>query len=288
MPELPEVETIRRELQAVLPPRRIRSVEVRLAKIVKLPSATFRRRLRGARVRHVLRRAKLLMLELSNGWTVVIHLKMSGQLIWRPVRGRLRVGGHPIPGGLDQLPNRYSHVILELDGGTLFFNDQRQFGFVKLVPTADRARWVSDAGYGPEPLERSFTFGRFDRILRRHGRKRIKPTLLDQTVIAGVGNIYADESCFAARVRPARRIATLTAIERRALYRGLRSIMHLSIRKKGTSADAYLTSTGQKGSMMPFLKVYGRGGQHCRRCRGTIRKTVLAGRGTHYCPDCQR
>lgn len=288
MPELPEVETIRRELQAVLPGRRIRRVDVHLAKIVKLSTASFRRRLVGAAIRRIGRRAKLLLIELSNNWTIIIHLKMSGQLIWRPKRGRMRVGGHPIPGGLDGLPNTYSHVVLTLNGGTLFFNDQRQFGFVKLVSTDQLKAWLQAVGYGPEPLVAAFTFDVFVDILRRHARQRIKPTLMDQSVIAGVGNIYADEACFAARIRPARRIATMNRHERRALYRGLRAVMELSLRKKGTSADAYLTTNGQKGGMMPCLKVYGRGGQACRRCGTTITKTVLAGRGTHYCSHCQR
>lgn len=288
MPELPEVETIRRELEAVMPGARVTRVDVRLPKIVKEMMSRFQRAVRGATIESVRRRAKLLLIQLSTGHTILIHLKMSGQLIWVPNHGRMKVGGHPIPGGIYDLPNTYSHVIFHTDCGVLYFNDQRQFGFVRLIATPALATWLEVQGYGPEPLEKDFTVENFLDILYRHRRKRIKPTLLDQTVIAGVGNIYADEACFAARVRPSRRIQTMTLAERRAIYRGLRTIMNLSIKKRGTTADAYRTANGDKGGMMPFLKVYARDGEPCRRCRSIIKKTVLAGRGTHYCPNCQR
>jgi len=288
MPELPEVETIVRELQAVMPRAKVTAIDVSLPKIVKLSVAKLRRLLVGSTVRRVHRRAKLALIEFSSGQTVLIHLKMSGQLIWREKNGRLRVGGHPIPRGIENLPNKYSHVVFLTNRGTLFFNDQRQFGFVKLIPTIQLESWLETEGYGPEPLDSLFTLEHFLTILKQHQRKRLKPTLLDQSVIAGIGNIYADETCFLGKVRPSRRISSLTVAERKALYKGLRYILTLAIEKKGTTADAYRTATGDKGSMLPFLKVYGRDGQKCKRCDGVITKTVLAGRGTHYCPTCQR
>ncbi len=288
MPELPEVETIRRELQAVLPGRRIQQVKVDLPKMVKLPLAKFRREMTGATITSIHRRAKLVLFHLSNGWTMIIHLKMSGQLIWQPVRGRLRVGGHPIPGGLTDLPNAYSHAVFRMTGGTLYFNDQRQFGFVKLLPSLKLNAWLEDQGYGPEPLEDRFRLADFLKILETHKRQRLKPMLLDQTVIAGVGNIYADEAAFAAKVRPMRRVSSLTLAEKKALYHGLRAVMTLAISRKGTTADAYRTANGRPGGMLPFLKVYGRAGQRCKRCGGTIKKITFVSRGTHFCPDCQR
>lgn len=288
MPELPEVETIVRQLQLVMPRAKVTALDVRLPKIVKVPVRKLRRAIVRATVRRVHRRAKLVILDFSSGQTILIHLKMSGQLIWQARNGKLRIGGHPIPKGIENLPNKYSHVILVTNHGTLFFNDQRQFGFVKLIPTIRLEAWLETEGYGPEPLDSLFTVEHFFAILQTHRRKRLKPTLLDQKVIAGIGNIYADETCFFARVRPSRRIASLTRVERQALYRGMRSILALAIAKKGTTADAYRTATGDKGSMMPFLKVYSREGQRCKRCSGSITKTVLAGRGTHYCPSCQR
>lgn len=288
MPELPEVETIARELQQVMPRVRVTGLEVRLPKIVKLPLARLRRALVGSHIQRVHRRAKLVLIDFSSGQTIVIHLKMSGQLIWRSRTGRLRVGGHPIPHGVEHLPNKYSHVIITTNRGVLFFNDQRQFGFVKLVPTKAIERWLEDEGYGPEPLSDDFTLTVFENILKRHRVKRVKPTILDQTVIAGIGNIYADESLFYARIRPTRRIWTLSPMERHDLWRGIRHVMNLAIKHKGTTADAYRTANGRPGGMMPYLRVYGRAGQPCKRCDGTIKKITLAGRGTQYCPSCQR
>lgn len=288
MPELPEVETIRRELQAVLPGSRLTKLEVALPKMVKIGLPTFRRRVLKASMLVVERRAKLLMIGLSSGWTLLIHLKMTGQLIWRPTRGRLRVGGHPIPGGLDHLPNKYSHVVFTTNRGVLFFNDQRQFGYVKMVPTKTLVPWLEKQGYGPEPLLDDFTFAVFTAILDQHAKKKVKPTLLDQAVIAGVGNIYADESLWYAKVRPDRRIASLTESERKLIYRGLRHTMELSLRHNGTTANSYRRPSGQKGDMVKFLNVYGRHGLPCKRCHTRIARMVLAGRGTHYCPRCQR
>ncbi len=287
MPELPEVETIARELHAVLPGRKILRVDIQLPKMIRLTTASFRRRVVGQKIVGVQRRAKLLLISLQNGWTIIIHLKMSGQLIWQPTHGRMRVGGHPIPRGIEDLPNKYSHVVFVCTGGTLYFNDQRQFGFVKLIASEKLPAWFIEQGYGPEPLGDDFTQENFFALLTKHQRKRLKPTLLDQRVIAGIGNIYADETCWLGRVRPSRRISTLMQKERVALYRGLRKILTLAINKKGTTSDAYRTATGDKGSMMPFLNVYGRDTKKCKRCGSTIEKTVLAGRGTHYCPKCQ-
>lgn len=271
-----------------MPSSRIIGLQVGLPKIVKRPLARFRRGVINARVKKVHRRAKLLLIDLSSGQTVVIHLKMSGQLIWRSRSGRLKVGGHPIPRGTIELPNKYSHVIFVTNRGTLFFNDQRQFGFVKMVPTDELERWLEDQGYGPEPLNDDFTLAVFDGLMKRHRVKRVKPTLMDQTVIAGIGNIYADEALFYAKVCPTRRIKTLALSERRDLWKGIRHVMNLAIKHKGTTADAYRTATGQPGGMMPFLRVYGRAGEACKRCDGTITKITLAGRGTHYCPGCQQ
>lgn len=287
MPELPEVETIARELHGVMSGTRITGLIVSLPKMIKLPLRRFRRRVIGARVKRVHRRAKLALVDLSNGQTIIIHLKMSGQLIWKGKR-RLIVGGHPIPGGTLNLPNKYSHVIFVTTKGTLFFNDQRQFGYVRLVKTAELEPWLESQGFGPEPLADDFTVSLFLDRLKRHRAKRVKPTIMDQHVIAGVGNIYADEACHYAKIRPARRIRTLTVTERRSLYGGIRHVMLLSIKHNGTSTSDYLTAGGQKGSMNKFLRVYGRDGQRCKRCGGTIQKIVLAGRGTHYCPNCQR
>lgn len=288
MPELPEVETIVRELEAVLPGRTVQTVDIRLAKIAHQPQGYVRRMLVGEKIRSVERRAKVILLKFSGQMNVVIHLKMSGQMIWVPKKGTMKVGGHPIPHGIENLPNKYSHVIFTFTGGTLYFNDQRQFGYVKILTDEEVTAWLELQGYGPEPLDRAFTLEVFQAILKKRAKKRLKPTLLDQTVIAGIGNIYADETCYLGKVQPQRRISTLRPKEIVGLYHGLQHILRLSIKKKGTTANAYRTATGDKGSMMPFLDVYGRDGEPCHRCGTILKKTTLAGRGTHYCGKCQR
>ncbi|MEK7552864.1 MAG: zinc finger domain-containing protein, partial [Patescibacteria group bacterium] len=140
----------------------------------------------------------------------------------------------------------------------------------------------------PEPLAKSFTPTQLETILKRYPRRRLKPTLLDQTQLAGLGNIYVDESCFAARLRPDRLIKTLTSNEIKKLRREIIRLLKLAILKGGTSTRDYRRSDGRTGGFLPYLKVYGRAGQTCRRCRNMILKTKLAGRGTHFCPHCQK
>ncbi len=275
MPELPEVETIRRQLAREVTGAVIRSVDVRFGKRLNLPAAKFAATVRGARIADVGRRAKLLIFTLANGWTMVAHLKMTGRFLL------VREGARP---------NKHTHVVFHLSGGRqLFFEDVRKFGFIKLFPTADVARDVFEKEqYGPEPLEKSFGFDRFAGCLLAHASRRIKQALMDQTCIAGIGNIYADESLWRAAVRPDRRISTLSRSELQKLYRGILTSFRESIRYHGTSADMYVDLYGRQGSYVPRLRVYGREGLRCYRCGGIIAKTRLGGRGTHFCPKCQK
>ncbi len=287
MPELPEVETVRRELAPVLLHRRFRSVDIRLSKLLQGSVGAFQRAVVGSRVRSLDRRGKLLLVALTSGWTLAVHLKMSGQLLWQSSDGHVKGGGHPIPGSLDRLPNRYSHAIFTLSGGRLFFNDQRQFGFLKTVKTVALDRWLETQGIGPEALDPSFRFPDFVLRLRSRRRARVKATLLDQRFIAGLGNIYADEALFASRIRPTRRIGSLSVAERRQLFQAIRSVLRFSLAKRGTTFHLFRRPEGTAGGMLPYLKVYGRAGHPCRRCGSTIEKIRLGGRGTHYCPHCQ-
>ncbi|MFA5051688.1 MAG: bifunctional DNA-formamidopyrimidine glycosylase/DNA-(apurinic or apyrimidinic site) lyase [Patescibacteria group bacterium] len=288
MPELPEVETISRQLDRVLRGRRILGLTVRLPKMVRGASAVFKRAIIGAKIVSISRRAKLVVFSLSNGWSFLIHLKMTGQLVFRQGR-KLRVGGHPIKNGLRDLPNRYSHVIFNLDKGVmLYFNDMRRFGFVQARKTAELDEYFSIQRYGPEPLQRGFTEQRFLGLLGGKRSHRIKPLLMDQTFIAGIGNIYAAEACFAARIKPDRRVRSITIRERRLLYRKLMAILKKAVRLKGTSADNYIDAYGQPGRYVPKLMVYGRAGKSCYRCGGTIKSGLLAGRGTAWCSGCQK
>lgn len=294
MPELPEVETIRRQLASELTGKTVRSVLVRTRKMVRGSATTLVRTARRARVTAVGRRAKYIYISLTNGYTLLLHLKMTGQLIYR--RGRvLRVGGHPIANGTVGLPNRYTHVIVTFtDGGTLYFNDQRRFGFLQLIRTARLEEYFTGRKLGPEPLSRDFTLAFFTSLCSKRRNTTIKQLLMDQTAIAGIGNIYAAEACFYAKVRPMRKARTLTAVERRKLYQGIRAILPKAIAAQGSSADAYVDAYGtvdgdvNAGTYVPRLKVYGRAGQPCLRCRSIIKTVRLGGRGSAYCPGCQR
>lgn len=287
MPELPEVETIRRDLARVLRGRTVRAFQVRKPKLLRGASAQlFRRRVVGARILAVARRAKQLVLTLSSGYTLLVHLKMTGQLVLASPARALKVGGHPIV-GVHGVPNRYTYVTLRLaGGGALYFNDVRQFGYWRLVPTPELPRVFSKIG--PEPLSDEFTLSRFSASLARRRRTSIKAALLDQSVVAGIGNIYADESLFAARLKPSRRVMTLRAVEVATLWRSIRQVLRRAVAARGTSFNSYVDGLGRAGTYWDKRLVYGRRGESCPRCGRTIVRTVVAGRGTHYCKHCQR
>ncbi|TSC77124.1 MAG: formamidopyrimidine-DNA glycosidase [Parcubacteria group bacterium Gr01-1014_31] len=286
MPELPEVETIRRELQRRLLVQTLRAVEVRVPKMAHPSAAALRRELAGKKILAVKRRAKMLVCELPGQRYLVFHLKMTGQLVFVPRSGRTVSGGHPIP-NLGVLPNIFTHVIFRFrSGGTLYFNDQRKFGWVKLVD-ADGLHELT-AHLGMEPLSGAYTWEAFARAAHRYPNRTIKQVLMDAERIAGVGNIYADESCFCARLRPTRRVRTIRENDLRILYRCIPRVLQLALRHKGTTRDTYRRVNGQSGYMAPFLNVYGRKGKPCRRCKTPIVKTVVGQRGTHYCPCCQK
>ncbi len=287
MPELPEVETIRLGLLKRLKGVKISSVEVRKDKIVRGSSKKFIQLLKGKKFTTIARRGKLLVFHLSDGeHYMLVHLKMTGQLIYE--KGKtLIAGGHSWPSLQDPLPNKYSHVIISFaDGSHLFFNDMRQFGYMELADEK-RLQVVLDI-FGPEPLEKDFTFELFEKMLGKRSIA-IKAVLLNQTVLAGVGNIYADESLFLAGIKPTRRVNTLTTAEKRRLYKAIPVILRRAITYGGTTFSNYRDVEGKKGNFTRLLKVYGRGGQICVKCKKTtLVKETVAGRGTVWCPTCQR
>ena len=230
---------------------------------------------------------------------LLIHLKMTGQLIYRePVRGMkgaaggsklVLAGGHPIPAVDGALPSKVTHATFTFDDGSqLFYNDLRQFGYLKLMRTADVPAVPIVATFGPEPLERGFTAKRFAELLQRRPTAKLKPLLLDQTFIAGLGNIYVDESLNLAKLHPLRRAGSLTAVQRAALYRAIKSVLRKAIKMGGTSDNTYVTIRGGRGDYLRVARVYHRTGEPCRACGTPIKRMVVAGRGTHYCPRCQR
>jgi len=283
MPELPEVETLRRELERALVGRVFRSVKVSWPKtITPLTVTEFSRRLKNQKIESVERRAKILFLDLTNGESLAIHLKMTGQLIFQPGHGKIIGGGQP-----QSNPFQYTRVVFNFtDDSRLFFNDLRKFGWLRLLPAQDKK--ILAARHGIEPLSPKFNLKTLAAILQRYPERKLKQILLDQTLIAGLGNIYVDESCFAARLRPARRLKTLRLAEIEKLRRAIKKILRLAVAKGGTSARDYRRSDGSRGGFVPYLKVYGHGGQPCRKCGRPIKKIRLAGRGTHFCSRCQK
>jgi len=269
MPELPEVETIARGLQELLIGRQFIGVRVGWENLVARPTVEeFKRGLVGQRILGVKRRGKYLVFTLSSGGSLIVHLRMTGRLL--------------IKNADDEL-DKHDHLIFELDDAReLRFNEVRKLGRVYLVDNEDEV--VGDLG--PEPLDDDFTSADFAALLSGR-RGMIKPLLLKQQFMAGVGNIYADEALFAARIHPERRADTLTAEEAEGLYHALRQVLRQGIENRGTTLTAYRDAEGREGENQDYLRVFRRAGQPCPRCGTPIERTVVGGRGTYFCPKCQ-
>ncbi|MBI4049894.1 MAG: bifunctional DNA-formamidopyrimidine glycosylase/DNA-(apurinic or apyrimidinic site) lyase [Candidatus Doudnabacteria bacterium] len=335
MPELPEVETIKRGLQRTIVGKTIQSVEVRLPKIISLgpltvsnirknsraKAAKFEKVLGGRKIVGIKRRAKMLMIKfvppqawggikgeveprskqqpLSNSplargergtWWLLVHLKMTGQFIFVKKGQRKIMKIFNVVGSRRlELPHQYTHVIFHFtDGSTLYYNDLRQFGYLRLVRDSeiDQVRELKE--FGPEPLSRDYTYGCFAAKARTRPRLTVKQFIMDPKVVAGVGNIYSDEIMYCARVRPMRKVKSLQAAELKKLYNCVPKILKEALRYHGSSVGDYFRVDGSEGTYGKRHRVYGRGGQKCRRC-GTIIKTVkLGGRTGSYCPNCQK
>ncbi|HMQ95818.1 MAG TPA: DNA-formamidopyrimidine glycosylase family protein [Candidatus Saccharibacteria bacterium] len=342
MPELPEVETVRRGLARLLLGRVVRRVTV-FDSPKSFPNAPeqVEHFLYGASVVAVRRRAKVLIIDLSTNYSLVIHLKMTGQLIFRtisfasslathsprstlfsesapgtsiersaeislgsisqsPQRSVARsealpsdmqsfAGGHPNDSLIGELPDRSTRVLLEFtDGSHLYFNDQRKFGWIKLMPTAEVEQLPFFQKVGPEPLEETTTAAEFVQRIRRRTGSMVKPAILDQSVIAGVGNIYADEALWAANIHPETRVRDLSDVQLKVLFTEIVHILQLSIDKGGSTDKNYVDAEGRKGSYLQFARVFRREGQSCyRHPDEVITKVKVAGRGTHICLVCQ-
>lgn len=287
MPELPEVETVRRGLHELIIGRKIKGVTHDTPKGFPNADVDVRNFLVGAEIVAVRRRAKVLLVDLSTDYTLVIHLKMTGQLVFRAT-GVAFGAGHPNDSLIGDLPDKSTRVTIAFsDGSHLYFNDQRKFGWMRLMPTIEVPNIDFMQKVGPEPLEADFTAEQFAERFTRRKKSPIKAALLDQTVVAGVGNIYADESLWGAKVHPLRRVETLTKNEFKLLYSELREVMNLAIEKGGSTDKNYVNAEGKKGSYMDFARVFRREGKECPRCGTEIIKTRAAGRGTHTCPKCQ-
>lgn len=274
MPELPEVETIKLQLEKEIKGKEIRDVRVNEARLVNLPASRFQKILAGLKIEKIRRRAKVLIFELSKKYQLFIHLKLTGQLFFQST-----INNH--------LLREPQIVFTFTDNSRLFYNDLRRFGWLKLFKREQGEKFLIEEKFGPEPLEKEFTLEIFKSLLENRSRMKIKPCLMDQRFIAGIGNVYAAEICFFAKVRPTRLNKTLTEQEKKDLYFGIKKILSEAIKQKGSSVDAYLDIYAEEGEYIPFLKVYQRAGKECFQCRTKIKEIRLVGRSTCFCPKCQ-
>lgn len=272
MPELPEVETIARTLASQVRGKRIVAIEKldweRMVETPDLPC--FRRALVGRSIERVGRRAKWLLLTLDAGWTLALHLRMSG-----------RIGIY----GPEVLPDQHTHLVLRLgDGRRVFFRDPRKFGRARLLDAAGLA--ALNAACGPEPLDPAFGPDDLAALLARR-RTRLKPLLLNQRIIAGMGNIYVDESLWGARLHPLCIANSLAPDESHQLYAAIRTVLTRAIELGGSTLRDYRNGYGENGHNQKHFSVYGRAGEACPRCGTSVERIVVAQRGTYLCPACQ-
>lgn len=283
MPELPEVETIKLSLQRKIVGLVIKKVEVKSQN--SFPGDP--QEVEGRKVLNIWRRAKILVIELSGEATLLFHLKMTGQLIYED--GKRLIGGHPTPDMTGPMPNKHTRVIFEFsDGSRLFFNDQRRFGWVKVIGFGSWAMSRELKELGPEPLEKGFTWEVLKNNLLRHKSQPVKVTMMDQKVVAGVGNIYANEACFKAGVDPTTKVAALDDENFQKLYQGIIKSLQDGIKHGGSTRAHFVDPNGRKGYFLDYAHVYGKEGQKCRKCGAVIKKITLGGRGTYFCPICQK
>lgn len=285
MPELPEVETIRRDLREKILGKEISRVDVLRAKIVRADHGRFKNFLKNKKIKDIDRVGKLLMFDFGDQHHLFVHLKMTGQLIYVD-SDNLVAGGHSDGPDLLVVPNVHTRaVIYFVDSSVLYFNDMRAFGYLQLANELEKQAVIKK--YGIEPLADNFTINNFEQALK--GKKTtIKAVLLNQGIISGIGNIYADEVCFEAKIKPIRLVSTLTKQDTKRLYTAIQKIIKKAIQERGTTFNNYVDPHGKKGNFLSFLKVYGKGGEPCLVCKNKLKKVRVAARGTVFCSVCQK
>ncbi len=300
MPELPEVENLRIGLERAIVGQKILSVKVTKPKLVSgrgtkriaspKKQKEFIAGLTGEKFLAVERRAKNLIFKLSHGKTMVGHLKMSGQFVYSPKSHNLKAvtGGHPIELSETKLPNKHSHIIFELEKGTLYYNDTRMFGYLLYYPNPKSLEKENHFGdYGVEPLSKEFTVKHLsDSVDRKNGK--IKAVLMDQKIVTGLGNIYADESLFESGIRPDRQPHTLNQNEIQKLHKAIIRILKKAVEVGGSSVATYRLLDDSQGNYAREHKVYGKDGLPCVTCKKILTKTTIGGRTTIFCTRCQK
>jgi len=290
---LPEVETIKLGLEKKIVGKTIKEVEVKSAKsfIGKTQQII------GKKIVKVWRRAKMLGIDLGGKLTLLFHLKMTGQLILvnssefivHSKKTDRFIGGHPTEDMMGQMPNSHTRVIFEFnDGSHLYFNDQRRFGWIKIIDNGQLKIDNSLNNLGPEPLEKEFTWQILKSNLLNHKSQPVKVALMDQSVVSGVGNIYSNEACFNAQIDPRTKILDLSDEQFKSLYRGVLKALKEGIAHGGSTRAHFRDPEGHKGYFLDYAKVYGLDKHPCKVCQTIIKKIQLGGRGTYYCPECQK
>ncbi|MDD5155199.1 MAG: bifunctional DNA-formamidopyrimidine glycosylase/DNA-(apurinic or apyrimidinic site) lyase, partial [Candidatus Omnitrophica bacterium] len=266
MPELPEVETIKRELEKAILGKKITGVCINNPAVIRqIRPDKFKKGLEGATIKNILRKAKVLILELSSGKSLVIHLKMTGQLVY------------PASGKASRVSFRLS------DGRNMDFNDQRLFGELRLLDDWHDLKFIRELG--PEPF--ALSPDKFKEMLSPK-KTKIKSLLMDQSFISGIGNLYAAESLFRAGIHPQRPASSLSGKEKEALFDSIKYVLSQAIRYGGSSVDNYVRLSGSRGDYARHHKVYAREGKPCLVCRTPVKRISLGGRGTYFCPKCQK
>jgi len=287
MPELPEVETIRLGLQKYLVGHKIKDIKILVPKML-VGSAE---QIVGAEIIGLKRIGKSLIIELDNDFVLAIHLKMTGQLIYSDAKTKNIVLSAKV-GGVT-LPSRYSHIVFALDNGAfLYYNDLRQFGWIKIVRKDELMEIPFFKEMGPEPpvakamAGRALTLDKFGEILNK-SNIAIKVLLMDQKQIGGIGNIYANDALFNAGIDPGRKAKSLTSEEIEKLYDSILKVLKKGLEYGGSSDENFVNALGQEGNYQNHALVYGKEGETCRVCGGVIQKIMLGGRGTYFCSACQ-
>jgi formamidopyrimidine-DNA glycosylase len=289
MPELPEVETIRLGLQKKIIGLKIVEIDVLAPKsFIGNPKETY-----GKNILNIWRKAKILGIELSGNKTILIHLKMSGQLIFIQNKDDRFIGGHPTPDMVGGLPNRSTRVIFTFsDNSKLYFNDQRRFGWVRVIENQELRIMNQGNGLfarlGPEPLSGDFTWELLRTNLLKHKSQPVKVVLLDQTTISGIGNIYASEACFNAGIDPRKRVGNMVDRDFKKLHLGVIRAIKDGIKYGGSTKTHFVDAEGRKGYFLDYAFVYGLDKKACKICKTVIQKIQLRGRGTYFCKTCQK
>ncbi|MEW5758856.1 MAG: bifunctional DNA-formamidopyrimidine glycosylase/DNA-(apurinic or apyrimidinic site) lyase [Candidatus Omnitrophota bacterium] len=266
MPELPEVETIKKGLEASILGKKITDIIINNSKVIKQPKKEdFVKYLKNVKINNIIRRGKLLILELSSGKCLAIHLRMTGQLVY--------------PGNL--IKSRVSFRLS--DGKLLDFNDSRLLGELRLIDDWHNLKFVKELG--PEPFD--LTTGQFKEIIDNR-KTKIKPLLMDQKLVSGIGNLYAAEALFGAKIHPARQAISLSEKEKEVLFKEIKVVLSEAIKHGGSSVDQYVKLSGKPGNYVQYHKVYDRYKKPCLICKTPIQRISLGGRGTYFCPRCQK